>query len=242
MADGEDAGTGANNNFVTIPFTAVGYNTSDIQQIKITDPDDVTGGDLGYGTETFSVWSGVPSIVEGSNAFYWAPDNDPNWDGESTEFYWGDAGCAKINYSIAKGQAATINCMAGLKISVAGQVPTEAVEFDSINGNNFAGNPFPAQVDIQNIQITDPDDVTSGDLGYGTETFSVWQGIPSIVEGSNAFYWAPDNDPNWDGESTEFYWGDAGCQKITYPINPKQGVVINCMAGLHVKIDPPYSL
>ena len=91
--------TGQDNNFVTIPFNAVGYNTSDIQQIKISD-----GGaaGIGYGTETFSVWEGVPTVAEGSEFFYWDPMYDPT--AEATDYYWGDSAGATASFSIAPGQ------------------------------------------------------------------------------------------------------------------------------------------
>ena len=54
--------TGSDNNFVTIPFALVGYNTSDIQQIKISDGN---LGTIGWGEELFSIWEGVPTVVDG---------------------------------------------------------------------------------------------------------------------------------------------------------------------------------
>ena len=93
--------TGSDNNFVTIPFASIGYNTADIQSIKIT------GDGIGYGTETFAVWEGVPTVAEGSEFFYW--DKSIDLTGEATTYYWGDASGAKANFSIAPGQAVVIN-------------------------------------------------------------------------------------------------------------------------------------
>ena len=74
--------TGADNNFVTIPFNAVGFNTSDIQQIKISDGG---AGTIGWGTETFEVWEGLPTVAEGSGFFYLDPAMDPNQ--EATDYF-----------------------------------------------------------------------------------------------------------------------------------------------------------
>ena len=63
---------------MTIPFNAVGYNTSDIQQIKLSDGG--IGG-IGYGTETFAVWEGVPTVVAGSEYFYYDPSMS-RWRGQ----------------------------------------------------------------------------------------------------------------------------------------------------------------
>ena len=88
-------------NFISIGFSTVGYNTCDIQQIKIADGD---AGTVGWGAETFSIWAGGPDVVEGSDNFiYYDPSMDP--DQEATDFYWGDGDCIKQNYPIAAGQA-----------------------------------------------------------------------------------------------------------------------------------------
>ena len=217
--------TGSDNNFVTIPFATVGYNTSDIQQFKIV------GDGVGYGTETFSVWEGVPTVVEGSEFTYWDATMDP--DGEATESYWGDSSCIKASFSIAPGQSIAINCSGDLVAQTSGEVSDGKVEFSSVEGNNFTGNPFPAEIDIQAIKI-------AGDgVGYGTETFTVWEGAPTVVEGSEFTYWDATMDP--DGEATESYWGDSSCVKVKYPISIGQGFVINCTEGRTVSMEAPYS-
>ena len=105
--------TGSDNNFVTIPFNAVGFNTSDIQQIKISD-----GGaaGIGYGTETFSVWEGVPTVAEGSEFVYWDPTMDLS--GTATDYYWGDSSFEKATYSIPANKGVVINCSEGLTVTI----------------------------------------------------------------------------------------------------------------------------
>ena len=224
--------TGADNNFVTIPFNAVGFNTSDIQQIKISDDG---AGSIGWGAEYFSIWEGAPTLVEGSEFFYCDPGADPS--GEATDYYWGDSDGNKASFSIAPGQAVVINCADGLTFNTAGEVPQEPVTFTSSQDNNFTGNPFPLVIDIQSIKI---DDDGAGSIGWGAEYFSVWEGAPTLVEGSEFFYCDPGADPS--GEATDYYWGDSDGNKVEYSIAPNQGVVINCAEGLTVTINPPYSL
>ena len=101
------------NNFETIPFAHVGYNTSDIQQVKISDD----AGMIGWGGELFSIWEGVPTVAEGSEFYYYDPSMDPNM--EATDYYWGDAVGTKATYPIASGKGCVINCAAGLTISIA---------------------------------------------------------------------------------------------------------------------------
>ena len=215
-----------------MPFNAVGYNTADIQQIGISD--DGAGG-IGWGTENFSIWEGLPSIVVGSSFVYWDSSMDPA--GEATTYYWGDGSGAKASFSIAPGQGIVVNCAADLAFNTAGDVPATTVSFTTVADNNFTGNPFPAPIDIQAIAI---DDAGAGGIGWGTENFSVWEGLPSIVVGSSFVYWDPSMDPA--GEATTYYWGDGSGNKATYSIPAGQGVVINCAADLTISIAPPYSL
>ena len=218
--------TGANNNFVTVPFASVGYNTSDIQQLKIS------GDSVGWGSETFGVWEGLPTVVEGSAFVYWDASMDPL--GEATECYWADEGFNRASFSIAPGQAVVIDCAEDLTLTTAGQVSAEDVSFTTIAGNNFTGNPFPAPIDIQAIKI-------SGEsVGWGSETFGIWEGLPTVKEGSAFVYWAASMDPT--GEATECYWADEGFNKVSYSIPSGQGVVLDCAEGLTVTIDAPFSL
>ncbi len=224
--------TGSDNNFVTIPFNAVGFNTGDIQQIKLSDGG---AGGIGWLGETFSIWEGAPTVAEGSDFFYCDPSMDMS--GEATDYYWGDAAGTKAAFSIAPGQGVVVNCAADLSSTVSGQVPTEQVSFTTIVDNNFTGNPFPSAIDIQAIKISDGG---AGGIGWLGETFSIWEGAPTVAEGSDFFYCDPSMDMS--GEATDYYWGDAAGNKATYSIPAGQGVVINCAADLTVTIDPPYSL
>ena len=217
---------------MTIPFNAVGFNTSDIQQIALSDGG---AGSIGWGTENFSIWEGLPTTAEGSAFTYYDPSIDPT--GEATDYYWGDATGAKANFSIAPGQGVVVNCAADLSFNTSGQVPEETITFTTIAENNFTGNPFPSAIDIQAIKISDGG---AGSIGWGTENFSVWEGLPTTAEGSAFTYYDPSIDPA--GEATDYYWGDATGAAATYNIPAGQGVVINCGADLEVTITPPYSL
>ena len=226
------ATSGAENNFIVVPFNAVGYNTADIQQIVISDGG---AGTIGWGTENFSIWEGIPTVVEGSGFIYWDASIDPT--GEATTYYWGDDSTAKATFSIAPGQGVVVNSAADLSFSTAGDVPMTTVSFTTVAENNFTGNPFPQAIDIQAISISDGG---AGTIGWGTENFSIWEGIPTVVEGSGFIYWDASIDPT--GEATTYYWGDDSTAKATYSIPAGQGVVINCAADLTVSIEPPYSL
>ena len=106
--------SGEANNFVAIPFSSIGCNTADIQQIKLSD-----GGamSIGWGTEDFSVWEGVPTLVDGSVFIYCDPSMDPNQ--TATDYYWGEADGTKAVYPISGGMGFVINCAADLTVEIA---------------------------------------------------------------------------------------------------------------------------
>ena len=192
-------------------------------------------GSIGWGTENFSVWQGVPTVVEGTEFQYCDPANDPA--GEATDYYWGDTNGELADFYIAAGQGVVIECGEDLEVVTSGEVPSEPISFTSVDQNNFTGNPFPTAMDIQNIKISDGG---AGSIGWGTENFSIWEGVPSVKVGSEFQYCDPANDPS--GEATDYYWGDTDGNKVTYSIPAGQGVVIECASGLTVTLTPPYSL
>lgn len=226
------ATSGADNNFITVPFNAVGYNTADIQQIGISDGG---AGTIGWGTETFDIWEGLPTVREGAGFIYWDASMDIT--GTETTYYWGDAVGTKAAFSVAPGQGVVVNCASDLSFATAGDVPMTSVSFTTIADNNFTGNPFPQAIDIQAISISDGD---AGTIGWGTETFDIWEGLPTVREGAGFIYW--DASMDITGTETTYYWGDAAGTKSTFSIPAGQGVVINCAADLTITIEPPYSL
>ena len=223
------ATSGSDNNFITVPFNAVGFNTADIQQINISDGG---AGTIGWGTETFDIWEGLPTAVEGASFIYWDPSMDVS--GEATTYYWGNAEGGNANFSIAPGQAVVVNSAADLTFTTSGDVAMEPVSFTTVQDNNFTGNPFPMTIDIQQIAISDGG---AGTIGWGTETFDIWEGLPTAVEGASFIYWDPAMDVS--GEATTYYWGNAEGGNAIYSIPANQGVVVNCAADLTITINPP---
>ena len=112
---------------------------------------------------------------------------------------------------------------------------------ESGNQNNFVAVPFNSvgcnTADIQMIKISDGG---AGTIGWGTETFDVWEGAPTVVDGSSFFYWDASIDPT--ATATGCYWGDADGNAATFEVKPGQGVVLGLTDGLTVTIDAPYSL
>lgn len=76
---------------------------------------------IGWGSEMFSIWEGVPTVAEGSEFLYCDPSLDLS--GTETDYYWGDAEGKKAKLSIAPGQGVVLNVTEGLDVTTSGQVP-----------------------------------------------------------------------------------------------------------------------
>ena len=99
-------------NFYCLPFSSVGYNTSDIQQLKI---DDGGADEAGYGAEIFTIWGGAPEVVDGTE-FYYAVD----YDQESGDpfYFWDDGNGPQSTLAIAPGQGVVIDMTADWTVTI----------------------------------------------------------------------------------------------------------------------------
>jgi hypothetical protein len=93
-------------NFLAVPFNAVGYNTADIQGVKISDGD---MGTIGWGGETFSLWEGAPDVIDGTYFTYWSD--------YMGGYYWAD-GNMEQEFTINPGQGFVINSVADLTVTI----------------------------------------------------------------------------------------------------------------------------
>ena len=106
----------------------------------------------------------------------------------------------------------------------------------SASGNNFVTAPFSDvgynTTDIQNLKLV-------GSGGWLSETFQIWEGLPSVVEGAS-FFWA---GTEWNEDysvATKGEWQNADTTPAVFTLQPYQGCVIYGDAGLTVEITPPY--
>lgn len=99
----------------------------------------------------------------------------------------------------------------------------------SIQDNNFVAPAFMTvgcnTVDIQDIKLDDGGQMA---IGWGGELFSIWEGVPTVQDGSEFYFWDPSYDPK--GEAQTYYWGDAEYNKASFSFTAGQGIVINCAA------------
>ena len=93
-------------NFLAVPFNSVGYNTADIQGVKISDGG---MGSIGWGGEGFALWEGEPDVIVGTEFMY--------WDDYNGGYYWSDDG-GNQEFTINPGQGFVINCVADLTVTI----------------------------------------------------------------------------------------------------------------------------
>ena len=69
-------------------------------------------------------------------------------------------------------------------------------------------------------------------IGWGLESFAIWEGVPTVAAGSEYLYCDPSLDMS--GTSTDYYWGDAEGDPVSYGIAPGQGIGVNGASDLDV--------
>ena len=98
------------NNFKTVAFNTVGYNTADVQDIKLT-------GSQGYGTEFFYVWEGLPTADETVNFMCLGTEWDDS--GFATDGYWYDMiEDVEANYQVQPNHGVVIFAAEGMKVEI----------------------------------------------------------------------------------------------------------------------------
>ena len=200
-------------NWYAPQFLTVGANTIDINSIQL---DDDGAGMVGWGDLMQIV--GPLGSAEASYA-YWDASMDPN--GEATSAYWGDGEGTPVSVSFSAGDGVGVDNPNGYTYSLcnAGQVPEGEVSFPARKDLNWSGNPFPAPININAVQL---DDDGAGMVGWGDLMQIV--GPLGSAEASYA-YWDASMDPN--GEATSAYWGDGTGTPVNVTLQPGAGFAID---------------
>ena len=233
---GKDSREGCN--WYAPHFFDVGKTTTDINSINLNDG-------LPHGEGTVG-WGDVMQIVgPGGNSetvyFYW--DKSMDMSGTvTTDFFWADDTGFPVAVSFDGGDGICIDNMNGLSFQItnAGEVNAEKVSFPAREGNNFTGNPFAAEIDINAVNLDDG-------LPHGEGTVG-WGDVMQIVgPGGNSetvyFYW--DKSMDMSGTvTTDFFWADDTGFPVDVKLAPGAGICIDNMNGLtfDITIDCPYSL
>ncbi|MBP5227598.1 MAG: hypothetical protein J6336_09455 [Kiritimatiellae bacterium] len=170
-------------NWVAPMLTTVGADTVALKDISISDGG---AGTIGYGGEIIMVLDAVGDVTasysyaEGADGYVW---NDDLTGDVATD-------------SFVSGNAFAVFLADGLTLSVCGEVSNpQDVTLTTTEGFNFTGNPFPVDISIQDIAISDGD---AGTIGYGGEIIMVLDAVGDVTasysyaEGADGYVWNDD--------------------------------------------------
>ena len=154
-------------NFVAPDFTTIGVDTIDVQDIQLN-------ANAGTGEENIQILS----ASGGTTAMYnWATAADL----EAETGAWVDDEATLVEATLVQGDGfllAVVN--PNVEVTFAGEVAPDTVTVNLRTGYNFTGNPFPAAIDVQAIQL-------NANGGTGEENIQ----ILSASGGTTAMYnWA----------------------------------------------------
>lgn len=217
-----------NLNWYAPVFRTIGYNTTDINDINLNDGG---LGMVGWG-DSMQIVGPLGSASEVYS--YW--DKSMNPEGAGAGNFWGDATGVPVDVSFDEGDGIAIDNANELTFDIvgAGQVATNDVVFAARANLNWTGNPFPAVIDINAIQL---DDNGAGMVGWGDSM----QIVGPLGSASEVYsYW--DKSMNPSGPTAGNFWGDATGVPVEVTLNPGAGFAIDNANGLtfNVKIACPY--
>ncbi|MBQ9430120.1 MAG: hypothetical protein IJU44_01065 [Kiritimatiellae bacterium] len=209
-------------NWLAPQFSTVGATTVDLKDITLT------GDGVGNGGESLAILDEGGAPV-GDPYVFWSKDVT----GEENDCWFDFNEWAPITgVSFALGDGVMISAGDGINYTVAGEVPKVNVEFVTIDGFNFTGNPFPSDIDLQNI-------VLSGDgVGNGGESLAVLDEGGAPI-GDPYVFWSKDVT----GEENDCWFDFNEWVPITgVTIGGGDGVLLSAAAGVTVTIKVPYTM
>lgn len=215
-------------NWYAPQFLTVGANTIDINAIQL---DDDGAGTVGWGDNMQIVGPlGSPEVT------YYYYDKSMNPAGEEAGNFWGDETLSPIAISFDQADGIALDNSNGLTFNIcnAGQVPSSKVSFEARANLNWAGNPFPAALNINAIQLNDKG---AGTVGWGDNMQIVGPlGSPEIT------YYYYDKSMNPAGEEAGNFWGDEMLAPVNVTLQPGAGFAIDNSNGLtfDIEIACPY--
>ena len=219
-----------NLNFYAPQFVTVGCNTIDIQDIELKDTEGMVGygdsmqiiGPLGNATKSYSYWAGYM---------------DPTMT-VTKDFYWANDDLTPVVSSIDRAAGIAIDnaSLIDFNLSNAGEVIAEDVTVPAEANLNWLGNPFSANISIQDIELKD----TEGMVGYGDSL----QIVGPLGNASESFsYWGGYMDPT-STVTKDFYWANDDLTPVEKTLKPGDGFAIDNASELvfDIVIKCPYSL
>ncbi len=170
-------------NWVAPMLTTVGADTVALKDVSISDGG---AGTIGFGGEIIMVLDEVGDVTasysyaEGADGYVWNDD------------LTGDV----ANDVFVPGSAFAVYLADGLTLSVCGEVTNpQDVTLTTIEGFTFTGNPFPVDISVQDIAISDGG---AGTIGFGGEIIMVLDEVGDVTasysyaEGADGYVWNDD--------------------------------------------------
>ena len=223
-------------NWYAPQFLTVGANTIDINTIQLDDG--TPAGEMptvGWG-DTMQIVGPLGSTSQ----LYYYYDKSINPAGEEAGNFWGDEMGMPVDVSFDKGEGIAIDNVNGLTFNIqsAGQVPSAKVSFAARLNLTWSGNPFPAPININAIQLND------GTPAGGTPTVG-WGDTMQIVGplgSTSQLYYYYDKSINPAGEEAGNFWGDEMGMPVDVTLQPGAGFAIDNPNGLtfNIEIACPY--
>jgi hypothetical protein len=150
--------------------------------------------------------------------------------------FWGDETGAPVTVSFDKGDGIAIDNANGLTFDIrnSGQVPESKVTFAASANLNWSGNPFPAPININAVQLNDKG---TGVVGWGDS-----MQIVGPLGSASSMYFYYDKSMNPAGAEAGNFWGDETGAPISVTLQPGAGFAIDNANGLtfDVEIACPY--
>ena len=219
---------GSNLNWYAPQFFSCGYNTIDINNIKLDDGGAMT---VGWG-DSMQIVGPLGNATE--MYYFWDPVSDLT--GTATDYYWGDVDANAVTVSFDAGDGIAIDNGAELEYSInnSGDVPAADISFAAGANLNWSGNPFPEPINLNDIKLDDGGAMTVGwgdsmqivgPLGNATEMYYYWDPVSDLTE-----------------TATDYYWGDVEANAVNVTLNPGDGFAIDNGSELtyDIKIACPY--
>ena len=204
-------------------FRSIGFNTTDINDIQLSDNG---AGMVGWG-DTMQIVGplGNPSEVYS----YW--DKSMNPAGESAGNFWANDMVESVDVTFDEGDGVAIDNSNEYEFNIvgAGEVSTNLVTFAARENLNWSGNPFPITITINSVQL---DDSGAGMVGWGDTMQIVGPlGNPSEVYS----YWDKSMNPN--GEEAGNFWANDMVEPVDVQLAPGAGFAIDNSNGYTFNIN-----
>ena len=208
----------------------VGCNTIDIQDIELKD----TEGMIGYG-DSLQIVGPLGSAKEMYS--YWGSYMDET-SSIKKDFYWANDDFTPAVVSLDRADGIAIDNMNSMDfdLSNAGEVVAEDITVPAEANLNWLGNPFSANISIQDIELKD----TDGMVGYG-DSLQIVGPLGSAKEMYS--YWGSYMDTT-STVTKDFYWANDDFSPVEMTLKPGDGFAIDNMNSMvfDIVIKCPYSL